>query len=258
MYKMVVSSFFNTLIDSEEAISYSTMIEIDKLRREYGVIFTIMTDSPLNLVIDYNRDFPFIDYIIAFNGGYVYDVLNRKVISKKSMGVLTIKKIYRLFSDLNICFYTLEYGAYWGSYQDKHYSFKINDFSIFLDNHRTDIYKIAIICDNKSQVKKVLKSLEDHEVDVNTRVLEKDGKLFVELYSRVNDKLNGVMKIAKLNKIELDDVLAIVCSDNDINVSKNVKSVVVSNGSSKVKRICKEETLSNDEKGVEEVLKKYF
>ena len=120
------------------------------------------------------------------------------------------------------------------------------------------IYKIAIICDNKSQVKKVLKSLEDHEVDVNTRVLEKDGKLFVELYSRVNDKLNGVMKIAKLNKIELDDVLAIVCSDNDINVSKNVKSVVVSNGSSKVKRICKEETLSNDEKGVEEVLKKYF
>ena len=139
-------------------------------------------------------------------------------------------------------------------YGGRVYSFKINDFSIFLDNHRTDIYKIAIICDNKSQVKKVLKSLEDHEVDVNTKVLEKDGKLFVELYSRVNDKLNGVMKIAKLNKIELDDVLAIVCSDNDINVSKNVKSVVVSNGSSKVKRICKEETLSNDEKGVEEVI----
>ena len=259
MYKMVVSSFFNTLIDSEEAISYSTMKEIDKLRREYGVIFTIMTDSPLNLVIDYNRDFPFIDYIIAFNGGYVYDVLNRKVISKKSMGVLTIKKIYRLFSELNICFYTLEYGAYWGSYLEKHYSFKINDFSSFLDSHRLDVYKIAIICDNKLQVRRVLKSIDDYEVNVDTKIVEKDGKIFVELYSKMNDKLNGIMKIAKLNKIEMDDILAIVCSDSDINVAKSVgKSVVVSNGSNKVKKYCKEETLSNDDKGVEAVLKKYF
>ena len=112
---------------------------------------------------------------------------------------------------------------------------------------------------NKLQVRRVLKSIDDYEVNVDTKIVEKDGKIFVELYSKMNDKLNGIMKIAKLNKIEMDDILAIVCSDSDINVAKSVgKSVVVSNGSSKMKKYCKEETLSNDDKGVEAVLKKYF
>ena len=38
--KMVVSSFSKTLINSEEAISVSTMLELDRIRKE-GILFCI-------------------------------------------------------------------------------------------------------------------------------------------------------------------------------------------------------------------------
>ena len=44
MYKMVVSDFCGTLIDSEEAISVSTMLELDRIRKE-GILFCITTNG---------------------------------------------------------------------------------------------------------------------------------------------------------------------------------------------------------------------
>ena len=52
--KMVVSSFSKTLINSEEAISYSTMVEIDRVRNN-GIVFSIMTCESLRNVFDYNK-----------------------------------------------------------------------------------------------------------------------------------------------------------------------------------------------------------
>ena len=40
MIKMVVSSFYNTLIDNEEAIPVSTMLEIERIRKK-GIIFSV-------------------------------------------------------------------------------------------------------------------------------------------------------------------------------------------------------------------------
>ena len=79
MYKMVVSEFSNTLIDSEEAIPHSTMIEIDRLRRD-NIIYTISSDDPFYMINEYNKDFPFIDYIVGYNGGVIYDCLNKIMI----------------------------------------------------------------------------------------------------------------------------------------------------------------------------------
>ena len=71
MYKMIVSDFSGTLINSDEAISVSTMLELDRVRKN-GVIFCITTSKGIRVVKDYNRDFPFIDYIVAFNGSYIH------------------------------------------------------------------------------------------------------------------------------------------------------------------------------------------
>ena len=59
MIKMVVSSFYNTLIDEEDAIPTSTMLEIDRIRKK-GIIFTICTNRLYTELLEYNRDFPFI------------------------------------------------------------------------------------------------------------------------------------------------------------------------------------------------------
>ena len=94
MYKMVVSDFDGTLIDEYEAISLSTMLEIDKVRKD-KVLFVIVTERCLSDILYYNRDFSFIDYIVACGGAVVYDVKRENVIFKKSISKSTITKVFK-------------------------------------------------------------------------------------------------------------------------------------------------------------------
>lgn len=128
MYKMVVSDFYGTLIDSEEAIALSTMLELDRIRKS-GVLFTITTTKSIKRVIDYNRDFPFIDYIVAFNGSYVYDLIHDKVLYKKGINLLCIRKIVKMFLNNDLAFYTEDYCNYVGSHKDEYFSRKIVDIN---------------------------------------------------------------------------------------------------------------------------------
>ena len=62
MYKLFVSDFDGTLIDSDEAIPLSTMVEIDRIRK-LGVKIVITTGRILKSILEYNKDFPFFDYV---------------------------------------------------------------------------------------------------------------------------------------------------------------------------------------------------
>ena len=167
MYKMVVSEFSNTLIDSEEAIPHSTMIEIDRLRRD-NIIYTISSDDPFYMINEYNKDFPFIDYIIGYNGGIIYDCLSKIIIYSKSISNSIVKKIYKLFNNKNLVFYTLDYGYYLGNYSNFDYSKKIDNFNDFFSSN--DIYRIDIVCDKIKSCEEVVKVLE--EIGVSTYIVK--------------------------------------------------------------------------------------
>ena len=83
-------------INEEEAISQSTMLEIERIRKK-GIIFVVATNRLYQEVLDYNTDFPFIDYIVSLNGSIVYDVQKRKIIHKKKMTEASIKNISKLY-----------------------------------------------------------------------------------------------------------------------------------------------------------------
>ena len=55
MIKMITCSFYNTLIDKEDAIPLSTMLQIDKARQE-KIKFTILTNRSSEELKYYNRD----------------------------------------------------------------------------------------------------------------------------------------------------------------------------------------------------------
>ena len=82
MKKMVVISFYHALIDEESAISQSIMLEIERIRKK-GILFCVCTNGTYQEVLEYNKDFPFIDYIISLNGSYIYDVLKEQKNKKK-------------------------------------------------------------------------------------------------------------------------------------------------------------------------------
>ena len=104
MKRMMISSFYNTLIDKEDAIPMSTMLEIDKLRKK-GILFSVCTNRDKEDVLYYNHDYPFIDYIISFNGNYIYDVNNDKCIYSNPLKTSVIKEIEKLFNDSKMIYY---------------------------------------------------------------------------------------------------------------------------------------------------------
>ena len=255
MYKMVVSDFYNALIDQEEAIPLSTMIEIDKIRRR-GILFCISTSKSARVVIDYNKDFPFIDYVIAFNGSYVYDVTSNIVLYNKNLSVSVIKKLYKMFRDDNICFYTLDYCNYIGKYKDKDYSKKIDDFSLFIEENKKNIYSVKICVNTMKEAIKIKESIKSLDFKVSIYIKESENKFFVGVYSGMSDKFNSLQKLCKLKKIDLSQVVAIGVSEDSYQIVKNVgNSYCLSNASEKLKNISKNIGFDNNEKGVEQVIK---
>ena len=257
MYKMVVSDFFGALINKEEAISLSTMLELDKMRKK-GVLFCITTDHSARIVNDYNKDFPFIDYIVAFNGSYVYDVNKKKVIYNKRLSVVELKRIYKLFSKKDMCFYTLNHCNYTGRYRDNYYSEMIIDIDSFIEEKKTAIYKIKVFFEEKEEANEAYKFLKGNP-KINCYLREENKTFVIEIYNSVNSKLLGVEKILTKKKFSLQDVLVVCVASSSFSLAKQAGcSYVMANGDKELRKVIKNVTGSNEEKGVEQVLKKYY
>lgn len=258
MYKMVVSDFCGTLINSEEAISLPTMLEIDRVRKA-GILFCITTSKSVRFVKDYNRDFPFIDYIVAFNGNYIYDANKGIVLYDKSLSSSVIKKIYKLFSNKSLSFYTLDFCNYTGSYKDKDYSEMLIDVGSFIDENKKEIYKINIYCNSLKEANSIIKKIKDNDIKVNMYIIDEDGIFSVEITNSISNKYKAIEKIAKKHKIKFDDIIAVCSSVSSTCLLEKVGcGCVVSNADKVVRKVANEITDSNEDNGVQAIIKKYF
>ena len=105
MIKLFVSSFYNTIIDEEDAIPTSTMFEIDRVKQK-GIKLCIITNRLQEDVLYYNQDYPFIDTIISLNGGVITDVPTGKTETLKSFTKKELEEITNNYSGKKIWYYT--------------------------------------------------------------------------------------------------------------------------------------------------------
>lgn len=232
MLKMVSSSFYNTLIDNEEAIPKTTMLEIDRIRKK-NILFTINTNRHYKEVLDYNKSYNFIDYIISLNGSYIYDVNKEKCIFKKKLSTVNLKKIKDTYKDKDIFYYTED--------------------NILNDYENNDIYKVEIKIDN--DLDELLKRAK--KLKVNMSILSINDEDFLEITSNNASMFTGLDKISLKNNFELKNILSICGNDSDLPIVKNIeKAFIVKNSSNLLKKETRRVTFSNNEKGVERVLKK--
>ena len=263
MYKLLVSDFDGTLLDSDEAIPLTTMVEIDRIRKE-GCLFIISTGRVLKSVMDYNRDFPFIDYVISCNGAHVYDANKKKIIYKKNVMPSVIKKLKKMYNKYDMCFCDTEYwNILHGENKERELEDReriIKDFDSFYEKNKNNIYKVEILFDDIKTRDKVCSEIENLNLKININKFIYHKYMYgIEMTHKDVDKLIGIEKICKKNKISLDEVIGIGDGENDIATIKNVgMGVCVSNASKDIKKIAKMKTSSNDTKGVEKVIKKLF
>lgn len=226
MIKMVACSFYNTLIDKEDAIAMSTMLEIDKIRNK-NIKFVVLTNRSINEVLYYNKDFPFIDYIISFNGNCILDVNKNKIIYKDYLNKSNIREILNKYKDRKIYLYSDN---------------KILDRTNYTD---FNIYKIEI-----ELKKKDLKNLNS-----NYSVFKYRNKTYLEVNS--NNNYIGMMKLLKSLGIAKEEVLLIIGNESEkglINLIPN--TYIIGNSPKSLKEMNVKKTSSNNFKGVEKVIKK--
>ena len=221
MYKLLISDFYNTLVNDEEAISFNTMLGIDNIRKS-GKLFSIMTSEMSRKIIEYNRDFPFIDYVIGFNGNSIYDVEEEKEIYSKKLPTSIVVKLSKLYSNENICFYTFENCNFYGLNHPKDYAKEIEDIDEFIKENKNDIYKVTIYFNSKIYAEEELTNIKKLKANLDCYIEEIENKYVIEITSSVSNKLIGLEKILKKEKIKLSEVAAIASTENAKKLCKDV------------------------------------
>ena len=232
MKKIVFSSFEKTLIDEEEAIDIKTIIEIDKFRKK-GNLFAIISEDVLDYSLEYNRDFPFIDYIIALDGAVIYDVNNEKIIYKKSISVGIIKKIMALSNSIE--FYSID------SKYDK------NSFIDMYDSLKSDIYKLKVRFSGDKERELLITKLS--KLSVNMFVNENDK--CIDIISKNVSRVNSIKKIVGK---KYTDIYVIVGIEKDKEVNETYDSYVVEDAPSILKNSSKNQLNRKNTFGVLEFL----
>ena len=182
MYKLIVSSFLNTIINDYEEIPMSTVALIDELRRS-GIKFVIATGKDIDSIIYYNRDFSFTDYLITSNGAYIYDMNKNKVIFKKNIGIRTINRIIKAYYNKSIIYLTNDSTRNLISKKSIHKDNleKLVDKDKFIEENKNNIYKIDLYFENKLIAEQSLKELNILELDINTNLQIYNDKYYIEL-----------------------------------------------------------------------------
>ncbi len=262
MKKMVVADFNGTLIDNEEAIPMTTVLAIDEIRNA-GNLFVVATGKIPTTVLDYNKDFNFLDYVIACNGAYIYDVSREKVIFKEAILREVLREIKQSFEDSSPIYFCTPNEAYLyisTIYQEKNDKIMKSDikyFNRFLSKYKKHIYKIEIVFSCKKDAEKKMKELNKRKLPINFNIQTYNEKnYFIEITAKGVDKFTAVEFLSHQENIKIKDVIAIGDSYNDIRMIKRVGcGIAVSNAVDEVKKVARKQTSSNNDRGVEKVLK---
>lgn len=239
MYKLLVSDFDGTLVGEELAISFPVVLAIDKIRRGKKVLFTIATSRCLGDILYYNRDFSFLDYVVASNGAVVYDVNKEKILFKKSVLVSNVKKIYNTFKGYDI------YACR-----------KDRKFRLVNLEDIKDIYKLEIVCKSDTDIEEVISKLDNLNLKITCAKNYINGTYYVDIVYEGINKFTGVEVICNKKKIDNREVISIGESDNDIELVRDSGyGVSTNNGIDKVKEVSKEVMTNSLDKWIEEKFK---
>lgn len=256
---MIVSDFDGTLVDYEDNVSASTVAIIDTFRKN-GYKFVVSTGRCLKSVSYYNSGYQFIDYIACCNGAYIYDTIREKCIYKKNILISNVKKIIKKYLAHHII-YVIDHNMWHllsekSAYEEEFDVVHEKDYLSFLNQNKSNLYKIEIYFETVEEAKKAIEDIGDMELKVTVNLQKNRNRYFLEITHQEVNKLEGVKKILHHEKLQLKNVIAFGDGYNDIELIKNSGlGVVPENAVTEIKEVSDAITLDDNHKGVEHYLK---
>ena len=259
MYKIIAMDFDDTILTNDKRITKES-IEYLKDLKSKGYIIVGVTGRNLNSVLDIGNPDIF-NYLVLNNGCDIYDVDKKVKESIYRVDRDIVKKLIYMFrssaSKIDCCttssYYYISDNV---SKNTKPFIIKVNDISEISE----EISRMNIFLKDNSNIEELEDSLSDIDnIDAFIMQDSNDSNRWLVIMPRGVNKSSTLELLAKRLNLSLKDVIFFGDGANDVELMKSSGlGVAMSNALEEVKNASDDITLSNEEDGVINYLKRLY
>ncbi|MCT4613132.1 MAG: HAD family hydrolase [Clostridia bacterium] len=242
--KMIIFDLDGTLLNSEEQIPNSTIEYINKIK-EQEVVIMAATGRTLLETVEVESIKDICDYILSSDGASLLDVKEDNFIYNREISKEGIEKLYSIVNHEHIdtIFYSLN-----GEKDKMDEDDRVNKVKLFFDDNDKINYYCKKINDNYS-----------NEYTATAMKHSSREEYWLAINNSDTDKSTGLKYLKNKLSIDKKEIISFGDRANDIpNFKESGIAVAMENAADEVKSASTHITRSNDELGVELVLRKIF
>lgn len=264
-YKMVVLDLDDTLLLNNGKISEENKNTL-KLAQEKGVKIVLASGRPtfaIRQIVEELELHKYNGYILSYNGAKIIDCNSCDVLYEFNITKEQIKWLYELALDHDVFIHT-----YMDNYiitpHDNPYTYieseitgmKIKTCSNFIDSLPNNLIK-AIMLQSPEYLKEVEKKLKP--IISNKLYMTITKPYFLEFMNKDVDKSRSIIRLCNKIKINIEDIIAIGDSYNDISMIKLAGlGISMGNAIEEVKNASDFITDTNENNGVSKAIEKFI
>jgi Cof subfamily protein (haloacid dehalogenase superfamily) len=264
MYKLIAIDMDGTLLKEDKTLSKETCRVIKKAHSK-GIKIVLSTGRPLRGIEQYLEKLNLVsdkDYAVTFNGAVVQNIKTKEIIAEKGLTRADMLFLYDVSLKLNLNIHALTHNSVISPRNSTYTQLEsdLNNMPLQIIDFKnlsksTEIIKILMV-EDPAILQHAITKLPRELYDKYTIV--KSAPFFLEFLNKSVNKGVGVELLAKSLNIKQEEVICIGDAGNDIHMIKYAGlGVAMGNAFEEVKKIADYITLSNEEDGVAEVIKKF-
>lgn len=270
MYEAVFIDIDGTLRDNNKNISMRTRRAIKNII-EKGIYVILSSGRPIKYTEKISKECSASKYIIASDGGIIYNYEQNNIIYKNVISKQAIIELYKIAEQANVRI-LMDAGENRVvnklKYLDGSETILNMDIETFVE--KNDVQSCAMSDTNFEKMEKLQEKIEKiKDIEIKQKLKSfgdvkenKDEIMYFFIENKESSKGNAIKKFCEILNIDLKNTIAIGDDYNDISMFKVVgHSVVMENANNEVKKYADEITRSNEREGVaiflENLLKKF-
>ena len=269
--KLIASDLDGTLLDEEKNIRPKTLRYLT-MAAEMGVEIVPATGRICTTIPEAVSSLGFINYVIGVNGAEVRNIKTNEVIYQKCMPLSLAQRICDYFNERNLMYY-----AYVGNLcflsvrhldrinaeiEDSSYirlikriAHPVEDIRKYITENGTEVQKLVLILNSREERSRLLTQLV---ADFPETLITSANMTNIEVNAIGADKGTAMLKLAQHLRISPSETMAFGDGLNDIPMLRDAAiGVAMENADGNVKAAADYVTLSNEEDGVAEAIRKF-
>lgn len=263
-YKMIAIDIDDTLLLPNGDLSEQVKNDIILVQKQ-GIRVVLASGRPTFGMISIANELDlhkYGGYILSFNGSKIIECLTNKVLYEKSLDKQQIINLYNLAIKYECFFHTYD-GDNIITNHDNPYTYIESEITGMNIKFYDDLIKNlpekcvkAIIMQAPEHLQEVEKMLKP---TINDMYMTRSKPFFLEFMDKSVNKGETIIKLAEYINIDMNKIIAIGDSYNDIDMIKNVgMGIAMGNAISDIKSIANFVTDTNENDGVSKAIHKFL